>query len=337
MQNIEIDVKEGKNYRVRKSSPTEKFVKSRYGVLNFVCLCFFTISAFITLSFCISSFIHKIYAQPKAYINESGVIVSSVNNKAVALWLYNPNQVLRNSGIRVSDGDKIRINASGRYHSDIDTDPDIENGIFGLVHAARENVKPTYPWVSQYNQESKSEEEIKMENNGEESDAILAGESYGTLLVSVMDRFDRPETDSEVLDFSRSFDIRNVTKKKLCLKNIFKGKILTDTTYTVIEDLEPAYRYRNWKKVKKDGTLHFIINDTKDKQADYSDNMGETLVSVEITYAGKHNSILAANILIMLLSGSTPYLVWSHRTKRWKNSRLTSYLRTLSTRKHKKH
>ncbi len=337
MISINISGQSGKKYRVKKKSFLEKLFSSRETAINALCSVLFIISAAVTIIFCMNAFFHRIYSKQEAYINSAGAIVNTMNNKEVTLWLYSPSQIMEDSGIRVSKGDKIKISASGSYHSGlqdkplkiIETSDSIvvnsssfvipeknktfldklrkrlnlkENApdtsiVHGIVYAARENIPPTYGWVPQYNQKR------SLGDHGKFRSAINRNVNYGTLLVGIMDEFNNPMDRQGLLDFSE-------------LK----------------EHLEPAYRYRRWTKVKNDGVLHFIINDSAYFSTFYDDNLGETLVSVEIRYKPKNIWILVLSILVMLGCGTFPFLL-----QYFKSEKGHEFIRKCKSIIHRKH
>ncbi len=322
MINININGQSGKSYRVKRSYFLDKVFKDKKIGINMLCSVFFAVSAAVVIIFCLNAFFKRIYSRQEAFVNSSGAIVNTMNNKEVSLWLYNPTQIMENSGIRVAKGDWIKISASGSYHSGIqseefeivETDTEIKvhgetytippeeecrftkiteyfkrhgsqkdtanpvKPVRGIVNAAKTNTEPTYKWVPQYNQKRDKKEEY--------ASAINKDVNYGTLLVGIMDEFDNPERPKD----------DNPARKVLDFKDLK-------------DDLKPTYKYRRWKRVPKDGTLHFIINDSAYIPEFYSDNLGETLVSVEIRYRPNNFWILIIASAIMLVSGTLPFIL----------------------------
>ncbi len=318
MIKINITGESGKKYRIQKTQLWEKLLTERDIRINFFCGIFFAVSAFVVLIFALHSFIHRVYSKPTAYINSVGAIVNTMNNTEIALWLYNPSQIMASSGIRVSKGDKIKISASGSYHSGIHSEidkvvydsinaPKDTTFIYGTVYAATHNVPPTYEWVPQYNQGTGKWYETfykkckslckKIFYSFLEKDTIPEPHeidpsvAYGTLLVGVMDEFENPRKEANSLDFS-----------------------------TTLDKLEPAYNYRKETDVDKSGVLHFIINDSRKLQSYYSDNLGETLVCVEIQRTQKNIWILHLALTIMVISGLYPFMRIHIKDRRFKQS-----------------
>ncbi len=325
MIKININGESGKKYRVQKTRLWEKLLTDHEVRLNTFCFTLFVISACVVLVFALHSFIHRVYSKPTAYVNSAGAIVNMINNKEIALWLYNPSQIMANSGIRVSAGDKIKISASGAYHSGIHSavdaivydsinHPKDTTFIYGIVYAANENVPPTYKWVPQYNQgtdkwyktfcrECKSYcnkiYSFLKNDTTLEPHEIDPNVEYGTLLVGVMDEFENPlKEGSDSLDFTT---------------------ILDDST-TILDKLEPAYNYRNKTAVERSGVLHFIINDSRHLQSYYSDNLGETLVCIEIEHAHKNMWILCIALIIMIISGLYPFMRIHVKSKQFQHA-----------------
>ncbi len=339
MIKININGEEGKRYRIQKSRFWELLLREKYVRINLLCSILFVVSACVILIFCINEFARRIYSTPQAYVNAAGAIVNTLNNKEITLWLYNPSQIMANSGIRVAKGDRIRISASGTYHAGMQSEENIiwksaTDSIIvdGLVFAARKNVRPTFPWISQYNQGNEGwikrlfiqfKTDCKdMEFMGKKilhkdttnfvnalfyENPINLTADYGTLLVGIMNEFDDPHCKMNVED-------KTIAQKK---EDYRKSLHFDDL---LVENLKPAYEYREWTTVQKGGVLHFNINDSRYNQAFYTDNLGEILVCVEVEYPTKNKWILYISLAIMIIIGLYPFMYLHVKDEKFKKA-----------------
>lgn len=145
MVNIEINGEEGKVYHIKRKGLLHRLFKEARNPFNAACAIIFCIAAAVVLIFMVNSFFKRIYYPHRIYINDKGAIVDRTYSKEVYLWLFNSSDRFSDSGIRVKRGDRLKMSASGAFHSDL----------AGLVNSAKDNEIPEYPWEPQYNQKRK--------------------------------------------------------------------------------------------------------------------------------------------------------------------------------------
>jgi hypothetical protein len=227
-------------------------------------------------------------------VNYAGAIVfeRSCNRQSI-LFLFNSADMWAETGIQLQKGDEIKISVSGGFNSDV----------FGLMTAAKNNKKLTYPWKSVRNKDNKKDKNLDLcIYNNKNKDAY-----FGSVLYRI---------DSELgcNDYDATTKIKQVNPKEaefekvnhngmlyLSVNDIYLTPPVIDSLCEINrrrccqKDIIDSAEFQN--KGGRDSMILYYVDTNKNyiiggeklkeyfknnKNAFFNDNIGEVLVAIDI-------------------------------------------------------
>lgn len=243
-QSVDID---DTNFFVELANSKNKNGNSK--ILNFSLLIFVFI---IGIVFVINSGIYFIKdvlgTENECKITPEGAVVTNMaSNKEFYLFLFNASEPWTNSGIQLAQGDKIKIQVSGGFHSDA----------IGLYYAAENNFKPFYDWISMA--------DTSLRNKSKDTTLVCSDAKFGNLIYRIGEKSSKTYYLSEKKD--KFIKIKNNGNLFLSVNEAkpLKENTESDDYHSKMMDTVTYKRFH------------------KNKSADYyKDNIGQILVAIEV-------------------------------------------------------
>jgi len=207
-------------------------------------------------------------------------------NCEYALYLFNTADVWANSGIQIGVGDRYRINISGALHSSVE----------GAIYGARNNTEQRYGWVKFENDGPKTlakDEEstvgfclyrYEKKKNAGEMDRI----AFGAPLVGIFPESSDLASNPIIDDSDRAERVWEWTRKngRKFEKAKYSGTLhfaINDMYFRDNAEMKMFYQNENNKNFSGFPFTQEEINARLDNpKHDFSDNLGQLMVAVEI-------------------------------------------------------